>query len=160
GVLVSSYFAHSAGQEATAARAAEKEALDAKGRADDEAKAARKAEKEATAANALAGEQKNRAEAQLRRAGWLVYGGERSLAQNRFAEGNVELAVQHLDECQWDLRGWEHRHLWTRFDSKQTFRGHADPVVAVAFSADCKRILTGSEDKTAKVWDAEKGQQL
>ena len=30
----------------------------------------------------------------------------------------------------------------------------------MAFSADGKRILTGSEDQTAKVWDAEKGQEV
>ena len=30
----------------------------------------------------------------------------------------------------------------------------------VAFSADGKRIATGSEDNTVKVWDAERGQEL
>ena len=30
----------------------------------------------------------------------------------------------------------------------------------MAFSPDGKRIVTGSDDKTAKVWDAEKGQEL
>jgi WD40 repeat protein len=33
-------------------------------------------------------------------------------------------------------------------------------VSSVAFSADGKRILTGSEDGTARVWDAEKGHEL
>ncbi len=38
---------------------------------------------------------------------------------------------------------------------------HSDGyLLAVAFSPGGKRLLTGSYDRTAKVWDAEKGQQL
>ncbi len=38
--------------------------------------------------------------------------------------------------------------------------GHALPVNSVAFSADGKRAVTGSEDHTAIVWDAAAGRQL
>ena len=37
---------------------------------------------------------------------------------------------------------------------------HRRPVTGVAFSPDGKRILTGSEDMTLKLWDAGKGQEL
>jgi eukaryotic-like serine/threonine-protein kinase len=37
---------------------------------------------------------------------------------------------------------------------------HSDQVLCAAFSADGKRIITGSLDKTAKVWDAETGARL
>jgi sugar lactone lactonase YvrE len=77
-----------------------------------------------------------------------------------FAEGNGGVAVQLLDECQWNLRGWEHRHLWTRFNSKQTFLGHTSYVYSVAWSPDGQRLVTGSQDQTAKVWDADKGQEV
>jgi hypothetical protein len=132
GVVVSGYFAYAATQEAKAARKAEKEA-------EDRAKAETVA---------------------LERAEWLVYAGKLSLAQSAFQEGNGALALQYLEECQWNLRGWEHRHLWTRFNSKQTFLGHTGPVRSVAVSPDGKRIVTGSSDQTAKVWDAEKGQEV
>ena len=40
------------------------------------------------------------------------------------------------------------------------FRGHAHMVPFMAFFPDGKRILTGSLDKTAKVWDAQTGREL
>jgi WD40 repeat protein len=41
-----------------------------------------------------------------------------------------------------------------------TLNGHADSVWAVAVSPDGRRIITGSDDNTAKVWDAATGQEL
>lgn len=42
----------------------------------------------------------------------------------------------------------------------QKFKGHTEPINAVAFSADGSRILTGSEDHTAKLWDTATGQEI
>ena len=42
----------------------------------------------------------------------------------------------------------------------KTLRGHLDAVTSVAFSPDGQRIVTGSRDKTAKVWDAASGKEL
>jgi WD40 repeat protein/serine/threonine protein kinase len=58
-------------------------------------------------------------------------------------------------------RGFEW-YYWQRqahLDLK-TLRGHLAPVVAVAFSPDGQRIVTGSYDHTARVWDAEQGAEL
>jgi len=41
-----------------------------------------------------------------------------------------------------------------------TLSGHTATVAAVAWSPDGKRVATGSEDKTAKVWDAETGKEV
>jgi WD40 repeat protein len=39
-------------------------------------------------------------------------------------------------------------------------KGHTDGVFSAAFSPDGKRIVTGSSDKTARIWDAETGKVL
>ena len=38
-----------------------------------------------------------------------------------------------------------------------TLRGHSEGVCAVAFSADGKRIVSGSHDHLVKIWDAASG---
>jgi WD40 repeat protein/serine/threonine protein kinase len=38
--------------------------------------------------------------------------------------------------------------------------GHTDAVLSVAFSADGKKLLTASFDKTARLWDVETGREL
>jgi hypothetical protein len=132
GVGVSAYFAISAWSEAKRANE------------NAQAQAAAKAE----------------AEANLRRAEVLAYAGKLGQAQLAFQVGDGALALKYLDECQWDLRDWEFRHLWTRFNSKQSFRGHVGPVHAVAFSSDNKRLASASSDGTVKVWDLRTGQEV
>ncbi|KZT50154.1 hypothetical protein CALCODRAFT_478617 [Calocera cornea HHB12733] len=44
--------------------------------------------------------------------------------------------------------------------STQVLRGHIDDVRSVAFSADGSRIVSGSKDKTVRVWDAVRGQPV
>ncbi|MBL8866155.1 MAG: WD40 repeat domain-containing protein, partial [Planctomycetia bacterium] len=41
-----------------------------------------------------------------------------------------------------------------------TFKGHTDPVYAVAYSPDGKLVGTGSFDKTIKLWNAADGKEL
>jgi WD40 repeat protein len=41
-----------------------------------------------------------------------------------------------------------------------TLTGHDGAVISVAWSPDGKQILTGSEDITAKVWDAQTEREL
>src|SRR5947209_19877902 len=50
------------------------------------------------------------------------------------------------------------RRLYS-FSRKLLLKGHTDRVWGVAFSPDGKTVLTGSLDRTARVWDAVTGQE-
>src|ERR1700691_3837327 len=39
-------------------------------------------------------------------------------------------------------------------------RGHKDSILSVAFSPDGKQIVSGSDDKSIRVWDAETGEMV
>ena len=41
-----------------------------------------------------------------------------------------------------------------------TLKGHSSSVFSVSFSPDGKRIVSGSRDKTLKVWDAQTGGEM
>jgi WD40 repeat protein/serine/threonine protein kinase len=162
-------------RDARAAEFAQRQLAEAERlRADNEAQLARKAERaakdlaeaEATARKLAQHEtqraetEKKRAEEQLRRAEWSAYAGKLMLAQTDFEAGNGGFALQYLNECQRDLRGWEHRHLWTRINAKKTFLPRTGMVWSVAFSPGGKRIVFGSQYSTARVWDAARGMEF
>src|SRR5262249_51625817 len=119
--------------------------------------AQREAETERNKANA----EKERAERQRDRAEGLVYAGNLLQAQLFWDAANVVEANKRLDACRWDLRGWEHSHLRRQFNETcVTLEGHAEAVTSVGFSPNGKRIVTGSRDKTAKLWDADSGRKI
>ena len=41
-----------------------------------------------------------------------------------------------------------------------TLRGHSGDVNSVAYSPDGKHVLSGSDDKTVKIWDAQTGKEV
>ena len=45
-------------------------------------------------------------------------------------------------------------------DLLRTFHGHTEELYFMAFSPDGTRVLTGSEDWTAKLWDTQTGQEI
>ena len=41
-----------------------------------------------------------------------------------------------------------------------TLTGHSDYVTSVAYSPDGKHLVSGSSDKTVKVWDSQTGKEV
>ena len=91
-----------------------------------------------------------------------LYAAKMNLAQQAWDDNNVGRLRQMLEDTQDSpYRGFE----WYYWQSQthlalKTLRGHSGEVESVAYSADGQRILTGSWDKTAKVWDAASGKEL
>ena len=83
------------------------------------------------------------------------------LAVAAYDNRNVPLARQRLASIEPGYRGWEW-HYFHRQSSGGIFTlyGHTGGVGTVAFSSDGKRIVTGSADRTVKVWDARTGTPL
>jgi hypothetical protein len=91
-----------------------------------------------------------------------LYAADMSLVEQAWEQNNVSQVRLLLEEtATYPGRGFEW-YYWQRQThlELQTLRGHSGIVVRVAFSPDGRRIVTGSEDGTAKVWDAASGKEL
>src|SRR5262249_47730784 len=92
----------------------------------------------------------------------LLYIANMNLAQQDWGSHNVGRLRRLLSETQASRErgfGW---YYWQRLCHRDrlTLWGHAGAVNSVAFSADGQRILTGSGDGTAKLWDSSSGREL
>ncbi len=120
-----------------------------------EADKARVAEQSARVA-----EQKARAEAERQRDKFerFDYGRTIQVAHQELRENNVPATLALLDSTRADLRGWEWRYVHRLCHSSLlTLKGRDWTVTSASFSPDSSRIVTGSNDETAKVWDAKSG---
>ena len=138
----------------SAARTAETEAKAARAEADRNAAAATAAKIEAVRKQELAQQRQRRLER-------LQYINRIQSADEAWVRGDIKTAWRELDAAQWDLRGWEHDFLYSKFTRGQTtLKGHTSGVINVCFSPDGKRVASASEDNTAKVWDVAKGAEV
>jgi WD40 repeat protein/tRNA A-37 threonylcarbamoyl transferase component Bud32 len=138
------------------ARLADKNRLLAEQR-DSEAAARRLAQTEKLRAD----DARQVAETQRDRAERLAYAGQLLLAHNAWNNNEPDYAMAYLNSCQWNLRGWEHDHLYTLFTGgkPRTVEGHTKPVTYVALSADGKRLASADESRV-QVWDLEKNRLI
>jgi serine/threonine protein kinase len=96
------------------------------------------------------------------RADHLLYAANMNLAQEAWNQSNIGQLRRALKDTQDSLdRGFEW-YYWQRQShlSLKTLRGHLHSVNSVIFSPDGHRIVTGSWDQTAKVWEAASGRYL
>jgi eukaryotic-like serine/threonine-protein kinase len=95
-----------------------------------------------------------------------AYASGMGLAQRAWEENNVVRARELLEEVPKEaagrkLRGFEWYYLSRLCHSEAlTLKGHAFPVVSVAFSPDGQRLASGSQDNTVKIWDSATGKKL
>jgi hypothetical protein len=101
-----------------------------------------------------ADEEAKRVKAEMQRARRSEYVNRIASAASNIEHANIMQARILLDNCPVDLRHYEWHRLRAVMDvSSSTMRGHEGNVESVAFSPDGKRIVSGSLDKTIKVWD-------
>ena len=89
------------------------------------------------------------------------YGRTIQVAHQEWRDSDVSAALELLDGTRADLRGWEwsyvnhlcHSYLFT-------LEGHTHQVTKASFSPDGLRIVTSSQDNTAKVWNAKTAAEL
>jgi len=91
-----------------------------------------------------------------------LYVANMNLAQAAWEQNNVSRVRQLLEEtAAAPERGFEWSY-WQRQVHLElaVLRGHTGPILAVVYSLDGQRIVTGSADNTARVWDANTGKEL
>jgi len=113
-------------------------------------------------AEQLAKDQRQLAETARGQAEHNFYTASMNLAQGAWEAANISRLRGLLEETRtYPNRGFEW-YYWQRQTHLElrTLRGHEDMVTSGAFSPDGRRIVTGSGDKTAKVWDADNGREL
>ena len=148
GIVVSGWQAFEAGR----ARNAEQQQRLAAQAAQTRAESAQQAEKQ----------ERLRADVEKTEARRYLYVAQMNLAQQAWEQNNLGRLRQLLEETQESPnRGfeWYYWQRQTHLPSK-TLRGHLEDVTSVAFSPDGQRIVTGSWDQTAKVWEAASGREL
>jgi WD40 repeat protein/serine/threonine protein kinase len=99
---------------------------------------------------------------QLQRA---LYASDMNLAHHAWEAGGAALVrnllEKHIPKAgENDLRDFEWHYLNRLCHAELLTLPHSDEALCVVFSPDGKRLASGSEDRTVKVWDAQTGQEL
>jgi len=149
-----------AGEQTRTAEARD-EAVKQKELAEKAKEAAEKAQSAAEKAQAAEAEARRQVEREREKLAVSEYGVTMRVADQEWRDKNVAAMRALLDGADPKLRNWEWRYLNRLSDpSLLTLKGHSGGVTSASFSPDGTRIVTGSGDKTAKVWDAKTGAEV
>ena len=107
-------------------------------------------------------EQRRRAEKGEADSRVLLYAANMNLAQQAWEQNNGTRLRQLLEETKESANRNFEWYYWQRQAHLElkTLRGHLASVISAAFSPDGQRIVTGSADNSAKVWDSASGKEL
>jgi WD40 repeat protein len=82
-------------------------------------------------------------------------------AKTQQEDGFIYSARKMFWEAPFEYANWEWGYVAnTLYPSLAVLQGHEHWVYSASFSPDNKRIVTASEDGTARIWDATTGKEL
>jgi WD40 repeat protein/serine/threonine protein kinase len=97
----------------------------------------------------------------LERERTTVYFQRIALADRELATNNLSRAMELLEQCPEDLRGWEWHYLRRLARGKgQTVLKHQSAVLGAAVSPDGRWLASSCQDGTVRVWDVKTGREI
>jgi hypothetical protein len=149
------------GGEEIARKAAEQDrnlAVVARNNAETAQKAADTAREQAESARKDAVNARDQLAREQEKLAILEYGRTVQVALQEWRENNVAGALQLLNGTRKEFRGWEWDYVHRLCNGQiRTLKEHSGPITASSFSPDGKLLVTGSSDKTARIWEFASG---
>lgn len=137
------------------------EAKGARGTAESERDRAETARSQAESAEQAESRARKAAVEARERIAAIDYGRTVQVAYQEWQDQNAPGARVILEDTRPEFRDWEYRHVHRICNGQLfTFATHTAQVLHGSWSPDGTRIVTGSGDGTARIWDAATGREI